>query len=55
MEFIKGFTYGYDSRRGDYLRPEARESLRTLRERDEYQPCYNGFSGPAGYRPVGSD
>ncbi|NLX75966.1 MAG: 1,4-beta-xylanase [Clostridiaceae bacterium] len=33
MEFIKGFTYGYDSRRGDYLRPEARESLRTLKER----------------------
>ncbi|NLM11828.1 MAG: 1,4-beta-xylanase [Clostridiaceae bacterium] len=33
MEYIKGFSYGYDSKRGDFLKPEARESLRTLKER----------------------
>jgi len=33
MEYIKGFSYGYDSKRGDFLKPEAKESLRTLKER----------------------
>ena len=33
MEFIKGFTFGWLSRRGDFLKPEAKESLRKLKER----------------------
>ncbi|MGM7719698.1 glycoside hydrolase family 113 [Metabacillus sp. Hm71] len=33
MEFIKGFTYGWMSRRGDFTKPEAKESMRLLKER----------------------
>jgi hypothetical protein len=33
MNFIKGFTFGWDSRRGDFLKEEARESLRLMQER----------------------
>ncbi|GEN55887.1 hypothetical protein GCM10012290_04790 [Halolactibacillus alkaliphilus] len=30
MIFIKGFTFGWDSRRGDFLKQEAKESLRLM-------------------------
>lgn len=33
MNFIKGFTFGWDSRRGDFLKEEAKESLRLMQER----------------------
>ncbi len=33
MNFIKGFTFGWDSRRGDFLKDEAKESLRLMQER----------------------
>ncbi|GIP20973.1 1,4-beta-xylanase [Paenibacillus sp. J22TS3] len=33
MEYIKGFTYGWMARKGEFLKPEARESLRLLQER----------------------
>ncbi|MFD1956083.1 1,4-beta-xylanase [Paenibacillus thailandensis] len=33
MEYIKGFTYGWMSGRGDFLKKEAKESLRLMKER----------------------
>ncbi|WP_433943840.1 glycoside hydrolase family 113 [Paenibacillus sp. SN-8-1] len=33
MDYIKGFTYGWMARKGDFLKPEAKESLRLLQER----------------------
>jgi len=33
MEFIKGFTYGWMSRKGEFAKPEAKESMRLLKER----------------------
>ncbi|KAA8753352.1 glycoside hydrolase family 113 [Paenibacillus sp. UASWS1643] len=33
MEYIKGFTFGWMSGRGDFRKPEARESLRLMAER----------------------
>jgi hypothetical protein len=33
LEFIKGFTYGWMSRKGDFEKPEAKESMRLLKER----------------------
>jgi hypothetical protein len=33
MEFIKGFTFGWMSKKGDFLKPEAKESLTLLKER----------------------
>ncbi|WP_411334721.1 glycoside hydrolase family 113 [Metabacillus indicus] len=33
MEFIKGFTYGWMSRIGDFAKEEAKESMRLLKER----------------------
>ncbi|WP_307337665.1 glycoside hydrolase family 113 [Metabacillus malikii] len=33
MDFINGFTFGWMSRRGDFEKPEAKESLRKLKER----------------------
>lgn len=30
MNFIKGFTFGWDSKRGDFLKQEAKESLRLM-------------------------
>ncbi|QOS82441.1 1,4-beta-xylanase [Paenibacillus sp. JNUCC31] len=33
MEYIKGFTFGWMSRRGDFRKPEAKESLRLMAER----------------------
>lgn len=33
MEYIKGFTFGWMSRRGDFSNPEAKESLTLLKER----------------------
>ncbi|CCQ96251.1 conserved hypothetical protein [[Clostridium] ultunense Esp] len=33
MEYIKGFTFGWMSKKGDFLKPEARDSLRLLKER----------------------
>ncbi|WP_062319796.1 hypothetical protein [Halolactibacillus sp. JCM 19043] len=33
MKFIKGFTFGWDSRRGDFLKEEAKVSLRLMQER----------------------
>ncbi|MDN8591199.1 1,4-beta-xylanase [Paenibacillus sp. 11B] len=33
MEYIKGFTFGWMSGRGDFRKPEAKESLRLMAER----------------------
>ncbi|MDO7906804.1 1,4-beta-xylanase [Paenibacillus sp. JX-17] len=33
MDYIKGFTFGWMNRRGDFRKPEAKESLRLLQER----------------------
>lgn len=33
MDYIKGFTFGWMSGRGEFARPEAKESLRLLKER----------------------
>ncbi|GEM00906.1 hypothetical protein SAMN05421839_10319 [Halolactibacillus halophilus] len=33
MKFIKGFTFGWDSRRGDFLKEAAKRSLRLMKER----------------------
>lgn len=33
MEYIKGFTYGWGAQKGDFKKPEAKESLRLLKER----------------------
>ena len=33
MDFIKGFTYGWMSMKGDFAKPEAKESMRLLKER----------------------
>lgn len=33
MDFIKGFTFGWLSKKGDFLKEEAKESLRLLKER----------------------
>ena len=33
MNYIKGFTFGFMSKRGTFEKPEARESIRLLRER----------------------
>jgi hypothetical protein len=33
MEYIKGFTFGWMSRRDDFTKPEAKESLSMLKER----------------------
>ncbi len=33
MEFIKGFTYGWGAKKGDFLKPEAKESLKLMKER----------------------
>ena len=33
MEYIKGFTFGWMSRKGDFSKPEAKESLTLLKER----------------------
>ncbi|MDG5471534.1 1,4-beta-xylanase [Jeotgalibacillus sp. ET6] len=33
MDFIKGFTFGWDSSKGDFRKEEAKESLRLMKER----------------------
>lgn len=33
MDYIKGFTFGWGTRKGDFLKPEAKDSLRKLQER----------------------
>ncbi|MBB5325730.1 hypothetical protein HNQ34_002831 [Anoxybacillus tepidamans] len=33
MEYIKGFTFGWMSRKGDFKKPEAKKSLKLLKER----------------------
>lgn len=33
MDYIKGFTFGWGARKGDFLKKEAKESLRLLQER----------------------
>lgn len=33
MEFIKGFTFGWQNKKGDFLKPEAKDSLKKLKER----------------------
>jgi len=33
MEFIKGFTFGWDSKKGDFKKDAAKESLRLMKER----------------------
>ena len=33
MEYIKGFTFGWMSGRGEFRKPEAKESLRLMAER----------------------
>ncbi|WP_117168642.1 glycoside hydrolase family 113 [Paraliobacillus sediminis] len=33
MEYIKGFTFGWGANRGDFLKKEAKESLKLLKER----------------------
>ncbi|RCW74833.1 glycoside hydrolase family 113 [Saliterribacillus persicus] len=33
MDYIKGFTFGWGAKKGDFKRPEAKESLRLMKER----------------------
>lgn len=33
MEYIKGFTFGWGAKRGDFRKPEVKESLRLMKER----------------------
>ena len=33
MDYIKGFTYGFDSKKGDFLKPAAKKSLQLLKDR----------------------
>lgn len=35
MDFIKGFTYGWMARKGDFEKSEAKESMRLLKERTD--------------------
>ncbi|WP_186577109.1 glycoside hydrolase family 113 [Aquibacillus kalidii] len=33
MEYIKGFTFGWGAKKGDFKKPEAKESLKLMKER----------------------
>lgn len=39
MDYIKAFTYGWDSRRGDFRKPEAKHSLKVMKERTAINYC----------------